>query len=79
MDGSVKNTDREIWRGQDEGSGDFYADSIHVTEQGQIGIDCGGTVIVMPGRSWHGLAKAAMKASRLHIVETGGINGHERN
>lgn len=49
----AKNTDREIWR---ERSGDYYAPSIHVTEEGGIGIDVGGTVIVMDVRDWHGLA-----------------------
>jgi hypothetical protein len=50
------NTDREIWRGPDEGCGDYYADSIHVTKQGGIGINVGGRVIVMPLRDWHALA-----------------------
>lgn len=49
------NTDREIWR---EREGDYYADSIHVTEQGGIGINCGGHVIVKPVREWHRLASA---------------------
>lgn len=50
------NTDREIWRGPDEGNGSYYADSIHVTEAGGIGINCGGHVIVMPVREWHRVA-----------------------
>ena len=50
---ACKNTDREIWR---EREGDYYADSIHVTEHGGIGIDCGGTVYVKPIREWHRLA-----------------------
>lgn len=54
-DGPALNTDREIWR---ERPGDFYADSIHVTEQGSIGINCGGMVYVMPVRRWHALAAA---------------------
>jgi len=44
------NTDKEIWR---EREGDFYADSIHVTEFNGIGINCGGHVIVAPVRKWH--------------------------
>ena len=40
------NTDRELWR---EREGDYYADSIHVTAQGSIGINCRGTVYVMSG------------------------------
>lgn len=52
----VLNTDRELWR---EREGDYYADSIHVTAQGAIGINCGGMVFVMPVRRWHELAKRA--------------------
>jgi hypothetical protein len=51
--GPCENTDREIWR---EREGDYYADSIHVTEEGNIGIDCGGYVYVKPIREWHKLA-----------------------
>lgn len=50
---ACENTDREIWR---EREGDFYADSIHVTKEGGIGIDCGGYVIVMPVREWFATA-----------------------
>lgn len=47
------NTDRELWR---EREGDYYADSIHVTAQGGIGIKCGGYVYVKPIREWFKLA-----------------------
>lgn len=52
------NTDRELWR---EGGGDgngmsYYEPSIHVTEQGGIGINVGGTVYVKTLREWHALA-----------------------
>lgn len=57
MDGPAENTDREIWRGPDEGNGSYYADSIHVTKMGGIGINCGGHVIVKSPSAWHGLAK----------------------
>ncbi len=50
------NTDRELWRGPDEGNGDFYADTIFITFDGALGINCGGTVYVMPVREWHKLA-----------------------
>ena len=50
---AVENTDRELWR---EVEGDYYADSIHVTKGGGIGINCGGLVIVKPLRGWHALA-----------------------
>lgn len=39
---AAKNTDRELWRGPDKGAGSYYADSIHVTEGGGIGINVGG-------------------------------------
>lgn len=47
------NTDRELWR---EREGDYYADSLHVTAQGAIGINCGGFVYVKPVREWFKLA-----------------------
>lgn len=59
MDDSMKaceNTDREIWRGPDEGSGDYYADSLFITKDGALGINCGGSVYVKPIREWHRLA-----------------------
>jgi hypothetical protein len=56
-----QNTDRELWR---EREGDYYADSIHVTKGGGIGIDCGGSVIVMPLRKWHDMALRAEAAER---------------
>ena len=53
MNDACKNTDKEIWR---ERPGDYYADSIHVTEHGGIGIECGGYVIVKSVRKWHEVA-----------------------
>lgn len=53
---ACENTDREIWRGPDEGGGDFYADSLHITKGGALGINCGGSVYVKPIREWHRLA-----------------------
>lgn len=49
-DKAYKNTDREIWR---ESIGGYYNNSIHVTEQGAIGINCGSHVIVAPVEKWH--------------------------
>ena len=49
LGGACQNTDVELWR---ETPGDYYADSIHVTKTGGIGINCGGTVIVKPLRDW---------------------------
>lgn len=45
----AENTDRELWR---ERLGDFYADSVFVTEGGSIGMQAGGYVIVKPIRQW---------------------------
>lgn len=53
------NTDRELWR---EPPGDYYSASIHVTEGGGIGINCGGNVFVMSIREWHKLAAMAYAA-----------------
>lgn len=68
-DGPFVNTDREIYRGPSRAEcGDedrFYADSIHVTEAGGIGINCGGYVIVRPLREWHRLAQNADYAVRI--------------
>lgn len=55
----VENTDRELWR---EREGDYYADSIHVTKGGGIGINCGGAVIVQPLQGWF---KDATEVERL--------------
>jgi len=44
------NTDRELWR---EPPGDYYANSIHLTEKGGIGINVGGHVIVRTLEQWH--------------------------
>jgi len=51
---SKENTDKEIWR---KPPGTFYEPSIHVTETGGIGIDCGGHVIVMKVEKWHSLGR----------------------
>lgn len=59
---TCKNTDRELWR---EAPGDYYANSIHVTEKGGIGIDVGGTVIVKPLSEWHALGEGEKSMSNL--------------
>lgn len=46
----AKNEDREIWRQKD---GDFYSPSIHITKDGQVGINVGGLVYVAPVEDWH--------------------------
>ena len=58
--GCAINTDRELYREESglPADGDhFYAPSIQVTAQGGIGINVGGSVIVMPLREWHALAR----------------------
>lgn len=45
-----ENTDKEIWR---EKPGNYYSDSIHVTKDNGIGINCCGHVIVAPIKKWH--------------------------
>lgn len=66
---AVENTDKEIWRGPDEGFGSFYADSIFVTKDGGIGINCGGNVRVMPVRMWHALACDNAQALRASFFD----------
>ena len=44
------NTDKEIWRQKE---GDFYSSSIHITQDGQVGINIGGLVYVAPIEDWH--------------------------
>jgi hypothetical protein len=59
MDNGCKNTDRELWRQPDkDGKGDFYSDSVHVTQDGGIGINVGGLVFVKTLAQWHRLAKS---------------------
>lgn len=50
MSKASENTDRELYR---EVEGDYYANSIFVTEDGRIGMNVGGTVIVQPIAKWH--------------------------
>lgn len=56
LTGLALNTDRELWR---EREGDYYADSLFVTEHGGIGMNVGGTCYVLPIQAWHALAAAA--------------------
>lgn len=45
----VKNTDKEIWR---EDPDNHYAPSVHITANNEIGINVGGTVVVMTPEAW---------------------------
>lgn len=56
MNAPVANTDREIWR---EREGDYYSDSVFVTKNGSIGINCGGSVATMPVREWYACMRQA--------------------
>jgi hypothetical protein len=47
---SVANTDKEIWRRTPD---DYYSPSIHVTENGDIGINVHGWVLVASVEKWH--------------------------
>ncbi len=48
---ACENKDRLLWKqGQED---DITANTIHVTDQGGIGIQCGGHAIVAPLKSWH--------------------------
>jgi len=65
MNNCCKNTDKEIWRQTHE---DYYSPSIHVTEQGAIGIKCGGHVIVATVQAWHNWGKEALLDAVDHAV-----------
>lgn len=56
MNEQGKNTDIEIWR---EIPGDYYSPSIHVTENGDIGIGIGRLVLVAPIRRWFSAGEVA--------------------
>jgi hypothetical protein len=58
MTDAAMNTDRELWR---EREGDFYANSIHVTADGMIGINVGGFVYVKSLKRWHELAGGTIR------------------
>ena len=47
-----QNTDKLLWKRVPR---DFYSPSIHATEDGRIGINVGGRVIVMSVEAWHKL------------------------
>jgi hypothetical protein len=68
------NTDRELYRENRSDPLDldnYYADSVFVTENGAIGMNAGGHVIILPIKGWH---KAIEDLSTLQtaLVETQG-------
>jgi hypothetical protein len=63
LPGPVANTDRELFReSTGDPAGDYYENSVHVTEAGDIGMNVGGTVIVQPVAVWHAQARRATEA-----------------
>lgn len=59
--GPVLNTDRELYREPGEGPGmEYYANSVHVTQDGEIGMNAGGLVITLPIATWHEYARAGL-------------------
>ena len=48
-----KNNDKHLWPIPND---DYYAPSIHATEDGRIGMNVGGIVFVKSIREWHSLA-----------------------
>ena len=48
-----QNTDRELWRASAEPGREAYADSVHVTEYGQIKLCRGGFCIYATIEQWH--------------------------
>ena len=48
----TRNTDKEIWRREPD---DYYSPSIHVTEDGAIGLNVSGNVLVQSIEDWHGV------------------------
>ena len=66
------NTDRELWR---EREGDYYADRIFVTEGGGIGMEVGGSAVVMPIRQWAKLAGALPTKAIPSMVKPTNVQG----
>ena len=66
-DRACENTDKELWR---EIEDDYYSPSIHVTKDGKIGMDVGGTVLVQDIRGWHKSAVEKHTISPDKIIET---------
>lgn len=65
------NTDRELYREDTgDGAGSYYENSVHVTADGRIGMNVGGTVIVQPIADWHAQAAAA------HLARLGAAPAH---
>ncbi|MFA5377609.1 MAG: hypothetical protein WC455_17800 [Dehalococcoidia bacterium] len=79
-----KNTDKEIWRRVQD---DYYSPSIHVTKDGDIGINLGGNVLVAPLEDWHAAGheqftvdpKSNMNTPTLKNCPFCGVEGEQKN
>ena len=71
--GAAINTDRQLWREFGMMTGD--CPSIHVTQEGGIGINVDGFVIVKTLRQWHALAMAADNLIRFPLVDRASSEG----
>lgn len=67
MNQAVQNTDKEIWREED----DACAPSIFVTKEGRIGINIFGRVYVRDVRDWYQLAEEEERWLNRDAVKTG--------
>jgi hypothetical protein len=68
LEGAAVNTDRELYREDLEDPLDptnYYSPRVFVTKEGKLGLDVGGSVIVMSIRAWHGLAAKRSGATTL--------------
>lgn len=66
--GGGADVDRELWR---ERADDYYSDYIFVTPKGEIGVNCGGSVIVAPLRRWFKAMEAARSAAMISSSREG--------
>ncbi len=69
------NTDREIWRRVPD---DHYSPSIHVTVNGDIGINVGGYVLVLPIEEWHRLGYRKPSPEFNNVLEADAHNWDTR-
>lgn len=59
---AMQTTDREIYRTPSNIT--MLQDTIHVTKEGNIGINVAGFVIVMSLRDWHAMAKETLHRTK---------------
>lgn len=61
---NAKNTDTQIWRKDKE---DDLSPTIHVTKEGNIGINVGGFVSVKPIEAWHAQSRVSESNFGWHL------------